>query len=286
MIKNIADIKTIAIIGSGTMGAGIAQVAASAGYSVILYDINQESLPKAKALIEKSLSLSVEKKRITEDQKNTYLSAIKITSSFNEVIADVIIEAIVEKLEAKQDLFSKLAAINNVSTIFATNTSSIPISQIAERVSHPERVVGMHFFNPSHLMKLVEVIAGKETDIEVALTIRRLAEKIGKEVIMVKDSPGFIVNRVARQYYLESLKILEEGGADIQTIDSLLENIGFKMGAFKLMDLIGIDVNYSVTTSMYEAFNHEPRFRPNKIQEQKVLAGHLGKKTGQGFYKY
>ena len=160
------------------------------------------------------------------------------------------------------------------------------ITQIAAGVAFPGRVVGMHFFNPAHLMKLVEVISGAATEEKIAIETKVVAEKMGKTVVMAKDAPGFIVNRVARHFYVESMKIAEENVAEIAAIDSLLENAGFKMGAFKLMDLIGNDINYAVTESLFNAFHYEPKFRPSRIQQQKVLAGHLGKKTGKGFYEY
>ena len=189
-------------------------------------------------------------------------------------------------MQVKIDLFSKLEEINSESTIFATNTSSIPITQIGAGLRFPNRLVGMHFFNPAHIMKLVEVISGVATDQNVAVTIKQLAEKLGKKAVMAKDSPGFIVNRVARHFYVESLKIAEEGVADFEAIDKLVESSGFKMGPFRLMDLIGVDTNFSVTTSMFESFHYDPKFRPSRIQQQKVDAGHHGKKTGKGFYEY
>jgi len=270
----MTQIKKIGIIGAGTMGAGIAQICALKGYETILLDLNKDALNKAKTIIEKNL-----------DKKNC-LDHLDFTVDMNDLVADLIIEAVVERLDVKQALFKKLAEINKPDTILASNTSSIPISQIAEGVPNPERLVGMHFFNPAHIMKLVEVISGKATDKDIASTIYKLAEHLDKKPVNAKDSPGFIVNRVARHFYLESLKCLEEGITDHEGIDGLMESIGFKMGPFKLMDLIGIDTNYSVTTSMYESFKYEPRFKPNKIQKQKVDAGQWGKKSGKGFYEY
>jgi 3-hydroxybutyryl-CoA dehydrogenase len=198
----------------------------------------------------------------------------------------VVIEAIIEKTEAKQNVFQSLAQINPPTTIFASNTSSIPITRIARGIPHPERVVGMHFFNPAHLMKLVEVISGEATSAEVAQTVAELSTQMGKTPVMAADAPGFIVNRVARHFYLESLKCLEERVADFATIDALMENSGFKMGPFKLQDLIGMDINFSVTSSMFDSFHGESRFRPSRLQEMKVEGGFLGKKTGKGWYSY
>jgi 3-hydroxybutyryl-CoA dehydrogenase len=196
------------------------------------------------------------------------------------------IEAVVEKLDVKIDLFLKLAGQNEPNCVLASNTSSIPITQIASGVPNPERVVGVHFFNPAHIMKLVEVISGAHTKPEIAQQVFELIEKIGKVPVMAKDSPGFIVNRVARHYYVEALKLLEEGVADIETIDALMERLGFKMGPFRLMDLIGVDTNFSVTNSMFEQFYFDEKFRPSRIQKQKVDAGFHGRKTAKGFYTY
>lgn len=280
----IDTIQKIAIIGAGTMGAGIAQLAAMAGYSTILFDIKEEALSKGIETITKNLDGAIKRGKLSEEGKTAVLRHIDTTSNFQDLKADIIIEAIVERLEVKVKVFQDLAAINSPQTIFASNTSSIPITRIAAQIPHPERVVGMHFFNPPHIMKLVEVILGAATKPEVAETVRVLAEKMGKTAVIAKDAPGFIVNRVARSFYLESLKILEEQVCDIEGIDALLESAGFRMGPFKLMDLIGIDVNHSVSESMYASFYNEPRFRPSRIQRQKVEAGHHGKKSGRGFY--
>jgi 3-hydroxybutyryl-CoA dehydrogenase len=279
-------IKNIGIIGAGTMGASIAQICALKGYKTILLDLDQASLNKAKNTIENNLDKGIQRGKISSDDKKTCINNLLFTLQINDLVVDLVIEAVVERLDVKQSLFKKLAKINKASTILASNTSSIPITDIASEIPHPERVVGMHFFNPAHIMKLVEVISGKATDNDIARTIYKLAEHLDKKPVNAKDSPGFIVNRVARHFYLESLKCLEEGVTDHKGIDKLMESIGFKMGPFKLMDLIGIDTNYSVTTSMYESFNKEPRFKPNNIQKEKVDAGHWGKKSGKGFYDY
>jgi 3-hydroxybutyryl-CoA dehydrogenase len=211
---------------------------------------------------------------------------LEFSSEFDDLKADFIIEAILEQLHLKQELFEKLEAINPAETIFATNTSSIPITQIASKLKNPERVVGVHFFNPAHIMKLVEVISGAATSKLIAEKAFNWAESLGKTVVYAQDAPGFIVNRVARHYYVESLKIMEESVADFEEIDALLESTGFKMGPFRLMDLIGVDTNYSVTKSMFEQFNFDSKFRPSRIQKQKVDAGFHGQKSGKGFYDY
>ncbi len=282
----MSNIKKIAVCGAGTMGAGIAQVFAQNNFEVLLFDLNENQTKKAIEGIEKNLSVAVEKGKLKAEEKAAVISKIKTTSVLAEVKADLVIEAIVEKLEVKQELFATLAANNPPETILATNTSSIPVTRIAKGIANPSRVLGMHFFNPAHLMKLVEIIAGAETSPETVKTVSELTKAIGKTPALCKDSPGFIVNRVARHYYVESLKILEENAASIENIDALLESAGFKMGAFKLIDTIGNDINFAVTSSLFESFHQDAKFRPSRIQQQKVDAGHLGKKTGKGFYNY
>lgn len=285
-MKSLADIKTIGIAGAGTMGTFIAWLMSDHGFLVLLSDLNERQIEKAKSDILQFADQAVKKQKLTEEKKIETLSRINYSVNPDQLKADFIIEAIIEKTETKQDLFQKLASNNDPDTIFATNTSTIPVTRIAFGIENPERVVGMHFFNPPHLMKLVEVISGAATANEVAVTTKQLAEKVGKTVVMVKDSPGFIVNRVARHYYIESLKTLEENVADHEVIDALMEATGFRMGPFKLMDFIGNDTNFAVTKSLYESFHFDSKFRPNRIQQQKVESGQLGRKSGKGFYKY
>lgn len=280
------EIKKIAIIGAGTMGSGIAQVSALAGYETILFDIEPRMLPRAMASIEANLAEAVKRNKLSANAQQAALNRIYTTTFFADLQADVFIEAIIENLDIKLEAFQQIAKNNAHNCILATNTSSIPITRLAAHLPNPERIVGMHFFNPAHLMRLVEVIAAPSTSPQVVETIRQLTEKMGKVPVTANDAPGFIVNRVARHYYVEALQLLEEGVADHQTIDALLESCGFKMGAFKLMDLIGVDVNFSVTKSMFDSFHYAPRFRPSRIQQQKVEAGHHGRKTGKGFYEY
>ncbi|MCO6495414.1 MAG: 3-hydroxybutyryl-CoA dehydrogenase [Bacteroidetes bacterium] len=279
-------IEKVVIAGSGVMGSGIAQVCAMAGFKTILYDIKEELLISAEKIIQQNLSKAVELGKLTQQKESETLNQLSYTTNFETLKADLILEAIPEKLELKQAFFRKIAAQNSTETILATNTSSIPITQIANGLAHPERVIGIHFFNPAHIMKLVEIIQGESTSAETTDICINFVNMLGKRSVMAKDAPGFIVNRVARHYYLESLKIAEEGVADFQTIDKLLEATGFKMGAFRLMDLIGVETNYSVTESMFGLFNYENRFRPNRIQKQKVIAGFHGRKTKRGFYVY
>ena len=283
---NLQDIKTIAIAGAGTMGQGIAQMCAMTGHKTIIYDINSDMLSVAEKNITKNLDKGIERGKVTEDLKSSTLANISYTTKIEDLVCDVAIEAVIEKLEVKHSLFSQLEEINSDKCILATNTSSIPITQIARPLKRPGNVVGMHFFNPAHIMKLVEVISGAATKPEIAQLIYDLAVKLGKKPVMAADSPGFIVNRVARHFYVEGLKVAEERIADFETIDKLIESSGFRMGPYRLMDLIGVDTNFSVTSSMFESFKYDSKFRPSKVQEMKVLAGHNGRKSGKGFYDY
>lgn len=282
----LEDIKKIGVVGAGTMGQGIAQISALAGYSVVLYDLQSSALDTAKNNIGKNLDKGIERGKVTAEEKDQALSSIAFTTDFELLKADIIIEAIVERLDVKKELFEKLENQNSEKTILASNTSSIPITRIARDLKHPERFVGMHFFNPAHIMKLVEVISGVATSDDTSKVVYELAKVLSKVPVMAKDAPGFIVNRVARNFYVEGLKVLEEGVSDVKGIDRLVEASGFKMGPFRLMDLIGVDTNFSVTTSMFNAFHQDPKFRPSRIQEQKVDAGHYGRKSGKGFYDY
>ena len=269
------------------MGNGIAQVSALAGFKTLLFDLNEEVLHKSKSSIEKSLIALVSKGKIAGQERDETIARLTFTNNIAQCIADVFIEAIVEDLEAKISLFSQLQTINiNRSLFFATNTSSLSITKISEGLHDPSRLAGMHFFNPATVMKLVEVVKGKHTSTETFETIYRLAEQFSKTPVLSKDVPGFIVNRVARHYYLEAMKLVETGVADIETVDIIMEATGFKMGPFKLMDLIGMDVNYSVSKIVYEALDQPYRLTPSALQKQKVDAAELGKKSGRGFYNY
>lgn len=280
------EIKRVGVCGAGTMGAGIAQVFAQNGYETILFDVNLEQLQKANNSILNSLNRLVVKGKLTEEVKNSAVKNLTIVNNVNEVKADLIIEAVVERLDIKLDLFSKLIPLNSSETLFVSNTSSLSITQIAAGILNPERFAGLHFFNPAPVMKLVEIIGSTHTSNATIKILKDLIKSIGKNSVVCKDSPGFIVNRVARNFYTESLKLAEEKVADFEKIDMLLESAGFKMGAFKLMDTIGNDINFAVTNSLFQAFHGEAKFRPSLIQEQKVKANQLGIKTGQGFYKY
>ena len=277
---------TICICGSGTMGSGIAQVSAAAGFKTILYDLNENMLQNAKSKLEKDLQLLADKQKITAEKKTEILDQIHFTGKIKDCVADMVIEAVVENPEIKISLFNELSDINSEKTIFASNTSSLSISTIAKEIKHPYRVAGLHFFNPAPVMKLVEVVKGEQTSDTVIEQLVQITKQFNKEPVVCKDSPGFIVNRVARPFYIESLRLFEEGLAGFETIDQLLENIGFRMGPFKLMDLIGNDINYAVSCSVYDQLKKPERLRPSIIQKEKLDQGKLGKKTGSGYYTY
>jgi 3-hydroxybutyryl-CoA dehydrogenase len=279
-------INTICVCGAGTMGSGIAQVSATAGFNTILYELNQAVLEKAKMSIEKNLQTLAEKNKITLEEKEKIFQRIHFTTDIKECIAEVIIEAVIENPETKIDLLNQLAAINSDKVIFATNTSSLSVTEIGNKILNPQQAIGMHFFNPAPLMKLVEIVKAEKTSDLVVQAVTGLAKQLGKTPVICKDSPGFIVNRVARPYYIESLRLIEEAETNFETIDALLESTGFKMGPFKLMDLIGNDINYSVSCSIYEQLNNPERLRPSFIQKEKVENKELGKKTGKGYYQY
>lgn len=279
-------IQRICVIGAGTMGSGIAQTAAQNGFYTLLFDINKDVLEKARISIQKSLQFLVDKEKITAAEKETIFQRVQFITDTNDCLADIIIEAIVEKTEAKVAIFNQLAELNHAEVILATNTSSLSVSGIQAGVRHPQRVVGMHFFNPATVMKLVEVIQGDQTSDEVVQTVTALCEQMKKTPVLCKDAPGFIVNRVARHYYLEAMNLVETGVAGIESVDEIMEASGFKMGPFKLMDLIGNDVNLAVSQSLYDACDQTVRFKPSPMQIDKVSKGELGKKTKKGFYDY
>lgn len=276
----------VAVVGAGVMGSGIALCSIQAGYPTVLFDVNESAIARGVNYIKEQLEVAVTRGKCSREKADTSLALLSSTHDRSTLIADFIIEAVLEQLPIKKELFQFLETINSPNTILATNTSSIPITQIGAGLKHPNRLVGVHFFNPAHIMKLVEVIKGVATDPLVAEKAFNWSQSLGKKTVYAADAPGFIVNRVARHYYVESLKALEENVASVEQIDRLLESCGFKMGPFKLMDLIGVDTNFSVTSSMYQQFHQDPKFRPSRIQQQKVDAGHHGRKTQQGFYRY
>ncbi len=288
IVNQKSSIKYVGIIGSGTMGSGIAQVAATANCKVKLYDVNQTALDKAKASLEKILVRLIEKGRINSEEKSRIQSNISYVNNLKELSnSDLTIEAIVENLDIKKKVFLELESYVSEACIIASNTSSLSIASIAASLKKPERCIGIHFFNPAPLMKLVEVIPAIQTSKNV---LKKTVESISgwkKTVAIAKDTPGFIVNRVARPFYGEALRIYEEGIADFATIDSAMKHIGgFKMGPFELMDFIGNDVNYTVTETVFAAFYFDPRYKPSLTQKRFAEAGYLGRKSGKGFYDY
>lgn len=278
--------RTVGVVGAGTMGQGIAQVCANAGLQVILFDIRTEQVSRALDLIAKNLSREVEKGRCSEELKETILSNIQPAKLLGNVRADVIIEAIAEVIELKQSIFHQLEDVNGADTIFVTNTSSISVTSIASEMKEPSRCVGLHFFNPADRMKLVEIISGDKTNPELVLKMREFSALIGKTSVETKDSPGFIVNRVARHFYTEAFVLEGERIADVSGIDALMRSAGFRMGPFELMDLIGVDTNLAVTKSIHAGFKGAVRFSPSLRQQQLVDSGRLGRKSGRGFYNY
>nr|WP_315398648.1 3-hydroxyacyl-CoA dehydrogenase PaaH [uncultured Duganella sp.] len=280
--------RLVAVIGAGAMGAGIAQVAAVAGYTVKLYDTRPEVVAKSISDIALVFNKLVAKERMSAVAAAAAIARLRAAVTLDDVAgAGLVVEAIVENLDAKRGLFAELEALVGDDCILATNTSSISVTAIAAKLRKPERLVGMHFFNPVPLMALVEVISGLATDAAVAQTVCDTAAEWGKNPVHAKSTPGFIVNRVARPFYAEGWRLLAERAADAATIDAVMRECGgFRMGPFELMDLIGHDVNFSVTQSVFNAYFHDPRFTPSVLQQEMVNAGFLGRKSGRGFYSY
>ncbi|KRB81560.1 3-hydroxyacyl-CoA dehydrogenase PaaH [Noviherbaspirillum sp. Root189] len=288
MTYQLKESSVVAIVGSGAMGSGIAQVAAAAGHPVKLYDTRPEAIDKSITGIRKTFNMLVEKGRMTAAQAEEAGQRLSPATSLSELAdASLVVEAIVENLDVKRRLFAELEAIVDAQCILATNTSSISITSLAAELRLAGRFVGMHFFNPVPLMALVEVISGLATDPAVAQVVHDTAAAWGKSPVYARSTPGFIVNRVARPYYAEALRLLNEQAAEAATIDAILrESGGFRMGPFELMDMIGHDVNFAVTQSVFQAYFNDPRFTPSLVQQELVNAGFLGRKSGRGFYSY
>lgn len=278
----------IGVVGAGAMGSGIAQVAAMYGHSVILFDTEPQAVERALGAIEKNLARSVEKKKLTTEDTEKTRRLIRTADELGALDGcGLVIEAVVEDLDVKRDLFTRLESIVAADAVLATNTSSLSVTAIARPCTRPERVLGVHFFNPPTMLPLVEIVPGLTTDEPVVASVQKLVDAWGKTTVVASDTPGFIVNRIARPFYGEALRIYEEGIADMTTIDWAMRDIGgFRMGPFELMDFIGNDVNFAATKSVYEATFHDSRFRPFLTQQRLFDAGFFGRKSGRGYYDY
>ncbi|MBK5459089.1 3-hydroxyacyl-CoA dehydrogenase family protein [Peribacillus sp. TH27] len=281
-------IQTVGVVGSGTMGSGIAQTFLQSGLSVTLYDIEDETLERNSRNIITNIEKMKVKGKITPEQAESANRNLKVSTKLTDLSGlDLIIEAVQEIKSLKIELFKKLDAVSDPETILATNTSSFSVTEFAANLNHPQRMIGIHFFNPAPLMPLIEIVKSQLTDQTTIDRTRDLFLLIKKRPVICKDTPGFIVNRIARSFYNESLRIVDEGLVTHEKVDRIMKKAGgFKMGPFELQDLIGIDINYNTTQSLFDNFQNESRFKPHYLQKEMILANRLGRKTGKGFYKY
>ncbi|MCS6807699.1 MAG: 3-hydroxyacyl-CoA dehydrogenase NAD-binding domain-containing protein [Bacteroidota bacterium] len=278
---------TVGICGAGTMGAGIAQVCLQSGFHVLLYDTADAALAKAEQYITNTFEKALRKGRMSSQEYVSARVRLTLVSSLHLLHpCSIVVEAIIEQAKAKQQLYDSLEDVVAHESIIASNTSSLSITALAASMRYPERFVGLHFFNPAPVMRLVEIVSGMRTSPTTVEYAVRFAQQLGKQPVKVRDVPGFIVNRVARNYYLEAMRLVSEGAATIPQVDTLMRSAGFKMGPFELMDVIGMDVNFTVSMSLWEQYFYEPRLTPVLLQKHYVDAGLLGRKTGEGFYKY
>lgn len=279
---------TIGIVGAGTMGAGIAQVCLQAGHDVQLFDVDHAAIERGRRGIADGLQKLVDKEKLPADGRARMLEALRDAHSLEALAeeADIVIEAALEDLDLKETVFRALGSAEAIPDILATNTSALSVSDIGEASGHAERVIGLHFFNPAPLMPLVEVVVGDRTSGDVVARATQFAIELGKQPVVCRDSPGFIVNRVNRPFTLEALRMLEVDEAGVEQIDNALRGAGYPMGPFELMDLVGVDVNLAVATALWNGFDQAVRFTPSKIQRELVEGGHLGRKTREGFYVY